>query len=821
MTQNQQFLPSPAIQNLGIPMHDYQRYAHDFIMTHPYCGLFLTMGLGKAIDDNTIIPTPDGERRLGDIVVGDMLYARDGKPTRVLAVFHHHNRDAFRVTLKDGRSFVCCDEHMIPYQTYSKAATIKVAPLRNLMPDYRQTTSQGYTKYKYRIPMNEPVEMTPMVHIISPYALGILIGDGCLCDSALTISSIDKDVVERTAQELHIQHWCKSKANNHNWLFTKDTNADKVRDELKRLRLKNVKSVNKFIPKEYMHDSIKNRRNLLIGLMDTDGHIHVSHKNNKAANHAIQYTYSTMSMRLAKDVQKLAWSLGYGATLKPYYQDGTLHDIIVSIKCHDILMTCERKCKNIDFKFNTVADKQTPIVDITPVPSRDMTCFTVDSDDHTYLINDYIVTHNTMTTLTSLYDLNPQGNVLVIAPLNIARSTWLDEIEKWHFPFNTVSFLVNENGKKLSKAKRLEAYKKAIDDDRNNKHAIYFINRELVPDIVENCVPWVFPNVVIDESQSFKTYNSKRFKALKSVRPKIERLIELTGTPTPNGLMDLWPQIYLLDEGQHLGKNITAYRNTFFSPGMYVQNHPVNWVPLPGAEQEIYRRIKPLVISMKNTSLKLPPLTINDVKVHMSPDEKKLYDTMKKENVLTIGSEDIMAANAAVLQGKLSQMASGALYTDDDHHFKVIHEQKLEQCDYIIRNTDSPVIVAYHFKSDLVMLLDYLTKAGHDVRQFDGTPNMIHDWNAGKIPVLLIQPASAGHGLNLQQGGHTLIWYTIPWSLEEYQQTNARLYRQGQTEPVVIHHLLTAGTIDTNIIRAINKKDMSQAALMDAVRANL
>ena len=806
------------------PLHDYQKYAKNFIITHPYCGLFLEMGMGKAIDDNTIIPTPNGKRRLGDIVVGDMLYARDGKPTRVLAVFHHHNKDAFKVTLKDGRSFVCCDEHMIPYQTYAKAATIKAAPLHDLMPDYRQTTPQGYTRYKYRIPMNAPVSMPSVSHVISPYALGVLIGDGCLCNSVLTISSIDRDVIERTAQELHIQHWYKSKANNHNWVFTKDANANKVRDELRRLGLKNMKSIDKFIPEEYMHDSIENRRSLLIGLMDTDGHIHVSHKNSKTANHAIQYAYSTMSMRLAKNVQTLAWSLGYGATIRPYYQNGTLHDIIVSIKCHDILMTCKRKCKGIDFKFNTIADKQTPIVNITPVPQCDMTCFTVDSEDHTYLINDYIVTHNTMTTLDALYDLNPKGHVLVIAPKNIARSTWIDEIEKWHMPLRTKSLIVKPNGKEFSKKERHEVYKQVFSDPPT----IYFINREKIADLVENMpvinrmIQWPFPNIIIDESQSFKSYSSKRFKMLKKIRPAVERMVLLTGTPTPNGIEDLWSQIYLLDQGQRLGTSITRFRETYLQPTIYVQGRPVNWQPKWGAKEEIYRRISDIVISMENTKLQLPELTMNDIYVHMDESEMKLYSRMKKDQVLTFDDAgDITAVNAAVLAAKLSQMASGALYTDDKHNFKVIHKKKLEQVAYILRNLDSPAIIAYHFQSDLIMLEDYLTKSGFDVRRFDGSPEMIHSWNRGEIPVMLLQPASAGHGLNLQQGGHTLIWYTVPWSLEEYLQCNARLYRQGQKEHTVIHHILCEGTIDRHIRRALEKKDASQEALMEAVRAQI
>lgn len=454
--------------------------------------------------------------------------------------------------------------------------------------------------------------------------------------------------------------------------------------------------------------------------------------------------------------------------------------------------------------------------------------------DYQKFAHDFILTHpyaglfldmgmgKTLTTLSALYDMNPNGNVLIVAPKNIARSTWLDEIAKWKLPLRTRSFVVNEKDRPLSKAKRHELYEEA----QTAPPAIYFINRELVCDLVEHTENWCYPIVVLDEAQSFKTYNSARFKALKKVRPYIQRLIELTGTPSPNGLMDLWSQIYLLDEGERLGRTITAYRNRFFYPGMIVNGYPVKWTPKPGAEQEIYGLISDLVISMKNTALTLPPLTMDNVYVHMEPKEKKLYDEMKKEYVLSLKTGvaeddvvDVIAANAAVLSAKLRQMASGALYIDDAHNYRIIHRRKLEHVAYLLRCTSSPVIIAYHFQTDKIMLETYLTSLGFDVQPFDGSAGMIRAWNAGQIPVMLLQPASAGHGLNLQEGGHTLIWYTIPWSLEEYQQTNARLYRQGQTDPVVIHHILTKGTIDEQVLKAIDKKDMSQSQLINAVMA--
>lgn len=450
-------------------------------------------------------------------------------------------------------------------------------------------------------------------------------------------------------------------------------------------------------------------------------------------------------------------------------------------------------------------------------------------DYQKYAMN-FIITHpycglflemgmgKTYTTLMALCNLNLKSHVLVIAPKNIARSTWIDEIEKWQIPFRTKSLIVKPNGKNFTKKERLAIYQQVL----NDPPTVYFINRELIPDLVSNMPVWPFPNVVIDESQSFKTYNSKRFKALKSIRPFVKRMILLTGTPTPNGLMDLWSQIYLLDQGYRLGNFITRFREQYFYPTLYVQGHPVGWELKSGAESEIYRRISDIVISMKNTKLQLPELTMNDVYVHMDESEMKLYQRMKKDQVLTFDKVgDITAVNAAVLAAKLSQMASGALYTDEKRNFKIIHKKKLEQVAYILRNLDSPAIIAYHFQSDLIMLENYLKDVGIDAYRFDGSPEMIHAWNEGKIPVMLLQPASAGHGLNLQQGGHTLIWYTMPWSLEEYLQCNARLYRQGQSEHTVIHHILCKGTIDERIHNILQKKDASQSALIEAVKAQI
>lgn len=426
----------------------------------------------------------------------------------------------------------------------------------------------------------------------------------------------------------------------------------------------------------------------------------------------------------------------------------------------------------------------------------------------------------TLTTLAALAKLREEGmkgHILVIAPKTVAKSTWQDEIDKWNLPFKTQSFLTDEKGRQLTPAGRQELYEDAAAKAAKGDWQLYFASRDLVSKLVD-LGPWLFKNVVIDESQSFKSPASQRFKALKSVRGRIQRLIELTGTPAPNSLQDLWSQIYLLDQGKRLGKSITTYRQQYFEPTLLVNNHPVKWRLLPGSEEKIYQAIDDIVISMKNSRLKLPKLTESLDWVEMPPKAKKSYQQLKKEQVLDLPGQEITADNAAVLAGRLRQLASGAIYEEDGVHYQEIFAGKLERCFYLTSNTATPSLVAYYFKSDAARLLAFYQKNGVQAELFDGSAGMIRRWNKGKIPVMLVHPVSAGAGLNLQEGGHTLIWFTLPWSLEQYQQMNGRLYRQGQKKPVIIHHLLTKGTIDRHVLDSLKKKDLSQQALLAAVR---
>ena len=347
------------------------------------------------------------------------------------------------------------------------------------------------------------------------------------------------------------------------------------------------------------------------------------------------------------------------------------------------------------------------------------------------------------------------------------------------------------------------------------KAFLYIINRENVSWLVEN-YRWDFDTLVIDELSSFKSAKAQRFKALKKVRPLIARVIGLTGTPAPNTLIDLWPQIYLLDMGKRLGRFVTGYRERFFMPDKRNRDIVYSYKLREGAEQQIYSAISDICISMRATDhLKMPELIMNRVEVHLSTAERKLYDTLKKDLVVRVRDGEIDAVNAAALSGKLLQMADGAVY-DADGTAHPIHDRKLDALEDLIEAANGkPMLVAYWFKHDLARIQQRFS-----VRTID-KPKDIDDWNAGKIPVALIHPASAGHGLNLQAGGSTIVWFGLTWSLELYQQLNARLWRQGQKETVVIHHIITADTHDEDVMRALERKDIGQSTLIAAVKARI
>ena len=409
-----------------------------------------------------------------------------------------------------------------------------------------------------------------------------------------------------------------------------------------------------------------------------------------------------------------------------------------------------------------------------------------------------------------LFDSFEAHRILVIAPLRVARDTWIAEADKWDHLQNLICSVAVG-----TEAERRAALMKPAD--------IYIINRENVQWLIEDSkLPFSFDTVVIDELSSFKNHQAKRFRALMQVRPRIKRIVGLTGTPSSNGLMDLWAEFRLLDMGARLGRFISHYRDEYFQPDKRNGIQVFSYKPLPGAEQRIYDKIADITISMRSTELlKMPELVSSEYTVRLADEERERYESLKRDLVLQLPDGEITAANAAALSGKLCQMANGAIYGEDKHTLP-IHEQKLDALEDLIEGANGkPVLVAYWFKHDLARIEERLHKRHIPFCRLD-TQDSITRWNRGELPVALIHPASAGHGLNLQAGGSTLIWFGLTWSLELYQQTNARLWRQGQqAETVVIHHIITKGTIDEQIMTALRHKDKTQTALIDAVKAQL
>ena len=414
----------------------------------------------------------------------------------------------------------------------------------------------------------------------------------------------------------------------------------------------------------------------------------------------------------------------------------------------------------------------------------------------------------TITTLTAInelmYDSFEISKVLIIAPLRVAQSTWKDEIEKWdHLNLLRYSIVVGDE------KERLKALKQNSD--------IYIINRENVDWLVtKSGIDFNFDMLVIDELSSFKSHTSKRFKSLLKIRPYFERVVGLTGTPSSNGLMDLWAEFRVLDLGERLGRYITHYRNEYFLPDKRNGAVIFSYKPQPNAEERIYRRLADMTISMKSTEyLKMPELILNELEINLDEEDQIKYKKFKKEMVMTIQEKEIDAINAASLSNKLIQLANGSIY-DEDKKFYEVHNKKLDKLEEIIESANGkPVLVAYWFKADKERI-----EKRFKVREIK-TADDIKQWNMGMINLALIHPASAGHGLNLQSGGSTLVWFSLTWSLELYQQTNARLYRQGQKDTVVIHHLITKNTIDEDIMKSLKRKDKTQEALMRAVKARI
>ncbi|GIN37812.1 DEAD/DEAH box helicase [Heyndrickxia oleronia] len=419
----------------------------------------------------------------------------------------------------------------------------------------------------------------------------------------------------------------------------------------------------------------------------------------------------------------------------------------------------------------------------------------------------------TVITLTAVMDLKYNrftiNKVLVIAPKKVAESTWAKEKDKWdHLQLLRISTVLG------SQAKRIKALNTPAD--------IYVINRENIPWLVEYYRnSWPFDMVIVDEFSSFKNHQAKRFKSLKWVRPHIKRIVGLTGTPAPNGLLDLWAQVYLLDGGERLGKTITGFRERYFEPDQRNRDRVFTYSPKNGADEKIQQLIGDICVSMKAEDyLELPDITYNTIPVNLDSKAQKSYDKLEEEMLLQVDGATIDAGSAAVLTNKLLQLCNGAVY-DEERNIVNIHDSKIEAFMELIEGLNGkPALVFYNFQHDRERLIKALSKTSLRIRDLK-TPQDETDWNNRQIDILLAHPASAAYGLNLQQGGNHVIWFGLNWSLELYQQANKRLHRQGQTEKVIIHHLAVVGGVDEDVAAALENKTNTQDQLMVALKARI
>lgn len=420
----------------------------------------------------------------------------------------------------------------------------------------------------------------------------------------------------------------------------------------------------------------------------------------------------------------------------------------------------------------------------------------------------------TSITLTALVELIHNrfevARPLIIGPKRVVESTWPEEIRKWaHTNHLRVSLMLG------TQRQRIAALNAPAD--------IWAINRENVAWLIQHCGKrWPFDMVVIDELSSFKSPTSRRFRALRRVRPMVKRVIGLTGTPAPNGLLDLWAQVYLLDQGKRLGTSFTAFRDQYFKPADWVRNangalKVSKWEPRPGAEEEIFKKLEGLIVSLRAKDwLDFPERVNLEVPVTLPTKARRLYQQLERDLLLPFVGADVVANTAAALSNKLLQMANGAVY-DETGEVQHIHDAKLDALEDLVESANGKsLLVFYSYRHDLPRIQERFPEA----RTLD-TPNDIRDWNEGRIPIALAHPASAGHGLNLQRGGNHIVWFGLTWNLEWYQQANARLHRQGQTERVFVHHLVAKDTPDEDVMRALNHKGLTQESLLEAVKARI
>lgn len=780
-----------------------------FELDVPRCAIWAGMGLGKFQPNSEPVLTPSGWIPIGNLTIGDAVTDSKGETTHVTGVFPQGNQPVFRVTFSDGSWTRAGEDHLWRVSTAKERHRGAVGQVLRTKDLVASGLVDKHGNKKWFVPLVEPARFRKKKFAVDPYLLGVILGDGNVRTSGSCALTKDTDFVEQWAG--------RSEQHPSNGISTRHLNIPGLKKALKDLDLAGKRSWEKHVPREYLLGSPEQRLALLQGLLDTDG--------SPMARGGIEFC--STSENLIDAVVDIVQSLGGVARNKtsrfPRYQGGIGREAWrINIKL---------PAQVAPFRLARKLDKYVPatkyppsraITAITPDGEEPCTCISVGTADRLYVTRNYILTHNTVCTYTALDGLLmvEDGPVLILAPKRVARSTWPEEARKWaHTSHLRVMPIIGEN-----ESERIKAIKTPAD--------VYTINYEQLVWLVDYWGDrWPYRIVVADESTRLKSFRLKqggvRAGALAKVaHTRVKRFIELTGTPSPNGLIDLWGQMWFLDAGRRLGRTFSAFSNRWF------KSHPDGYgsVALPTAQGEITALLQDLCLTIEAKDwfdLKEP--IVNNIYVDLPPRVRKLYKDMEREMFIQIEEHEIEAFNAASRTQKLLQLASGAIYldpeADNDNHpkareWKTVHDEKLDALEDIIEEANgAPVLVAYHFRSDLARLLKRFKQA----RRLDDNPETIREWNAGEIPVLLSHPQSAGHGLNLQYGGNILVFFSHNWNLEDRLQIIERIgpvrqMQAGLDRPVFIHNIIARSTADEMVIERVKSKAEVQDLLKAAMK---
>lgn len=788
----------------------YQDLIVDFMMDNKRCAIWAGMGLGKGLERGTPVLTPQGWVRIGDLSIGDKIFGKNGKPTQVTGVFPQGTKDIFRVSFDDDSSVITDGSHLWAVSTPKNRDKYQVLSTNQLL---ERGLHDKAGNRKWSIPLVEPVKYRKKTLAIEPYLLGVLLGDGCITTDEEIIANCEG----RTAK--HYSRGVACLNFRDCWWLRLRLQGKALKDGLRVVNLYGKRSWEKFIPEVYLRGSIEQRLAILQGLLDTDGY----------ATPEGGVEFSSTAEKLADGVVELANSLG-GIARKSVggstrHQNGIGREswrVNIKLPARFEPFRLTRKLKA--WARPTRYPPLRALHSVEPVGSAETICISVAAEDQLYVTRNHIVTHNTVSTLTMIERQLMFGMdkpVLVLAPLLVAKTTWVDEARKWqHLSGIRVVPIV---GDELARRRAL-----------NVKAEIYTTNYEQLPWLVEYLGDnWPFEMVIADESTKLKSFRLRqggaRAQALaKIAHTKIKSFIELTGTPSPNGLIDLWGQIWMLDQGHRLGRSFTSFTDRWFKSSRFGEGAPT---VRPHSESEIQYKLRDICLTVDPKDwFDLEEPIVTNKYIELPKQARKLYDEMEKAFFIELGEHRIEAQNAAIKSGKLLQICGGAAYvdplvnTDDDPGsvlFKEIHSAKIEALESIINESaGTPVLVATNFRSDQQRLLKAFPK-GKLLTSANGSV-LMPKWNRGEIPIMFTHPASAGHGVSLQDGGNILVFFSLGWNLEHRLQVMERIgpvrqLQAGHNRSVFIYNIMAKDTIDELVLARVETKRNVQDILLEAM----